>query len=415
MPGLLDGLRVLDFTQVVSGPTVTRYLAELGAEVIKIEAPPRGDLGRATATVKDGRSGFFVSVNRGKRSLCIDLKNAEGLAIVQDLVPTADILVENFSPGAIARLGLGWDVLHELNPRLVMCSISGFGQEGPLSHLPGYDGAAQAYAGITSMVGDIGGPPLAGGAAVGDVMTGVNGVAAILGALYWRERHGEGQQVVVSVLDAYMQAHDTSLQSYSLTDGEFVQTRNGRFHLIATPYGIFEAADGYIFITAAGDGHWTDLRVAMADPDIGDDHRWNDRSTRQAEKEQVNARIEGWLATFASRDAAVAHLQKFRVPAAPVLSIDEVVQHEALRASGSVTTATDPVFGTLDVPGFPLHFSAADVGTDAEAPFLGEHNREVLVDILGSDPDRYDALVADGVLRAEPIAPRSSRQRPIIR
>jgi len=414
MTRLLEGIRVLDFTQVLSGPTLTRYLSELGAEIIKVE-PPRGDTTRATATVKNGRSGFFVSVNRGKRSLGVDLKSPEGRDLVLSLVPKCDIVVENFSPGAIERLGFGWDTLHALHPGLVMCSISGFGQRGPMARLPGYDGVAQAYTGITSLLGEKDGPPIVSGAAVGDVLTGVNGVAAVLGALFFRERTGEGQRVEVSVLDAYMQAHDAALQTYSLSGGESIQTRSGQFHPLACPYGVFKTVDGYVFIAAAADRHWLDLCAAMDRDDLAElGHRWADRPTREADRDLVNQVVEDWLMSQPSRDEAVTVLQQHRVPAGPVLAIDEVVHHGDMREMGAIVTADDPVTGPIDVPGFPLQYSAVEVGSDSEAPFLGEHNHEILIEVLGLDEQRYQALTDSGVLRAEPVTTRPSRQRPLI-
>jgi len=415
--GLLDGIRVIDFTQALSGPTLTRYLAELGADVVKVEVPPTGDITRLSQTVRDGRSGYYLSVNRAKRSLCVDIKDPRGREVVLDLLDDADVLAENFRPGTIARLGFGWDVVHARNPRLVMCSISAFGQDGPLAHHGGYDGVAQAYAGITSMNGEAGGAPIVAGAAMGDVLTGVNAVAGVLGALYQRERTGRGQWVSVSLLEAYMQAHDSSIQSYSMTDGAVVQTRSGRFHPMACPYGIFTARDGYLFICAAADRHWRDLCDAMARPDLATGHAWSVRATREAEKVAVNAFLDGWLSSLPSRDDAVALLQRHGVPVGPVHSIDEVVGHPDLRAIGAVRTASDPVIGTLDVPGSPLRFSDPDAlpghdpAGEPEAAFLGEHNREVAVDRAGLHPDRYAELVADGVLIAEPVAPRPSRQR----
>ncbi len=416
--GLLDGVKVIDFTQALSGPTLTRYLAELGADVVKVEVPPHGDITRLSQTVRNGRSGYFVSVNRAKRSLCVDTKDPRGQQLVLDLLDGADVLAENFRPGTIDRLGFGWDVVHAKNPRLIMCSISAFGQDGPLAKHGGYDGVAQAYAGVTSMNGEAGGAPIVAGAAMGDVLTGVNAVAAVLGALYHRERSGAGQHVAVSLLESYLQAHDSSIQSYSLSGGEVIQTRSGRFHPLACPYGIFTARDGYLFICAAADRHWRDLCAAMDRPDLASDHPWAVRATREREKAAVNAFLDAWLSSLPSRDEAVARLQRHGVPVGPVHSIDEVVHHPDLRAIGAIRQASDPVFGHLDVPGFPLHFSALDAAADRaghdqepEAAFLGEHNEEIAVGRAGMSPEYYAELVADGVLRAEPVSPRPSRQR----
>ncbi len=416
--GLLDGIKVIDFTQALSGPTLTRYLAELGADVVKVEIPPQGDITRLSQTTRDGRSGYFVSVNRAKRSLCVDVKDPRGHQLVLDLLEGADVLAENFRPGTIDRLGFGWDVVHARNKRLVMCSISAFGQDGPLAKHAGYDGVAQAFAGVTSMNGEADGAPIVAGAAMGDVLTGVNAVAAVLGALYHRERAGVGQHVSVSLLESYLQAHDSSIQSYSLSGGKLVQTRSGRFHPLGCPYGIFTATDGYLFICAAADRHWRDLCAAMGRPDLAANHRWAVRATREQDKATVNAFLDAWLMSLPSRDHGLALLQRHGVPVGPVHSIDEVVAHPDLRAIGALREVTDPVFGHLDVPGFPLHFSAFGGEEDTtgeyhgpEAAFLGEHNEEIAVGRAGMSAQRYADLVADGVLRAEPVTPRPSRQR----
>lgn len=410
MVAMLDGVKVLDFTQVLSGPTATRYLAEMGAEVVKVEAP-KGDLTRFSPTVRDGRSGYFINANRGKRSVCIDLKDARGVELIKAMVGDFDVVVENFSPGTIDRIGLGWDVLSALNPRLIMCSISGFGHTGALATLPGYDGAAQAYAGITSLTGDAADGPMMVGAPVGDVLTGANGVAGILAALFWRERSGEGQHLTTSVLASYLQAHDTAIESYSVSGGEFVQPRNGRVHPLVCPYGIFETGDGWVFIAAAADRHWIDLCTAMERGDLLDPaHPWNDRRTREAARPEVNEVVGRWMRAQESRSAALVPLQQHRVPCGPVLSVDEVVEDSDLRESGAITMATDPVLGELYLPGFPLRSSATDIGFDTEAPFLGEHNAEVLAGPAGG-PAALAELIANGVVIAEPAGPRPSRQR----
>ena len=189
MKYILGGIVVVDFSQIVAGPACTCLMAELGAEVIKVEFAPAGDPSRQLPTLRDGHSGYFVQHNQGKKGICVDPRQAEGLALLKSLIAKADVMVENFSPGVIARLGLGWEVVQALNPKLIMCSISAFGQTGPLSPLPGYDFIAQAYAGVTSMIGEPDAPPALAGLVMGDVGTGISALAAINGALFWRERN----------------------------------------------------------------------------------------------------------------------------------------------------------------------------------------------------------------------------------
>ena len=207
---VLSGYKVLDFTQHIAGPAATRLLVEMGAEVIKVELAPGGEPSRHAPYIK-GRSGYFIQQNRGKKSLCVDVKKPEGLAILKGLLPKMDVLVENFAPGAIARLGLGYETVKSINPKLVMCSISAFEQQGPLAAKPGYDFIGAAYAGILDMNGDPNGSPCFPGMAIGDMSTGVHAVAAIACALLYRERTGKGQHLDISLVDSYFHYHETSV------------------------------------------------------------------------------------------------------------------------------------------------------------------------------------------------------------
>src|SRR6202790_5328733 len=212
---VLEGYKVLDFTQFVAGPTVTRLMAAMGAEVNKVELPPDGDRSRLIPYVRDNRSGYYVQHNLGKMSLCLDARHPEGTAILRELVKKVDVLVENFAPGAIARLGFGYPEVSKLNPRIVMCSVSTFGQTGPLADDPGFDFIGQAYAGITSLIGEEAGPPYMPMVAIGDVSAGAHAMGAIACALLYRERTGEGQYIDVSLLDTYFHCQTIGVQRYS--------------------------------------------------------------------------------------------------------------------------------------------------------------------------------------------------------
>ena len=212
---VLDGYKVLDFTQVLAGPTVTRLMAEMGAEILKVELAPNGDLSRALPFLKDGRSAYFIQQNRGKKSLCLDAKNPKGLEILKSLVEKVDVLVENYAPGTIGRLGLDYETVKQINPRLVMCSVSAFGQTGPLSNRPGYDYIAQAYSGVTSMIGEPDDAPYIPLVGMGDVSTGVHAALAILAALRYRDRTGAGQHLDIALLDVYYHYHEASVHTYS--------------------------------------------------------------------------------------------------------------------------------------------------------------------------------------------------------
>ena len=246
--GVLDGYKVLDFTQYVAGPTVTLMMAEMGAEVIKVELAPGGDKTRLAPMQVNGRSGYYVQHNRGKKSLCVDPKTPDGLAILKALVAKVDVVVENFAPGVIGRMGLGWETVKSINPRAIMCSVSAFGQTGPLSSQPGFDTLGAAYAGITSMGGEPDGPPYVVMAAIGDVSTGAHAMGAIACALLYRERSGRGQYLDLSLLDTYFHYHEASVQIHSLSKGAYKPMRSGLHNFYLAPVGVFKARKGYIII-----------------------------------------------------------------------------------------------------------------------------------------------------------------------
>jgi crotonobetainyl-CoA:carnitine CoA-transferase CaiB-like acyl-CoA transferase len=398
---VLDGYKVLDFTQVLAGPTVTRLMAEMGAEVIKVELLPGGDFSRKLPFLRDGRSAYFIQQNRGKKSLCIDAKNPRGLDILKELVKKVDVLVENFSPGTIARLGLGYDIVRELNPRLVMCSVSAFGQTGPLAKLPGYDYIAQAYAGVTYMIGEPDGSPYFPMLGLGDVSSGVHAVAGIASALLYRERTGKGQYIDVSILDAYFHCHEINVQVYSGSRGAVKPKRSGTQHYAVVPIGLFKGKETYICIMAL-EHQWPILCKAMGRPELADDPRFATNAKRVENLRGVVEAIENWLASLPSDDEAVRILEEARIPVAPVLSIEQAVNHPHLRYRRTVRQVQDRAFGELDIPGVPIKFSEFPEDLTLDAPFLGEHNEEILCDHLGCTPEQVRALESEGVLGREP-------------
>lgn len=400
--GLLTGYKVLDFTQIVAGPTTTKLMAEMGAEVIKVEQGPKGDPARLNPVIRKGRSAYFMQHNLGKQSLCVNLKTDAGKKIIHALVRHMDVVVENYSPGVMARMGFDYDSLKQLNPRLVMCSISALGQTGPLAHLPGFDYIAQAFAGITEVMGDPDQPPVIPMAAIGDVSTGVHALAAIACALLHRERTGEGQYIDVSLLDSYIHTHDFSLQTYSASKGKFVPTRGGSHHTGLAPTGVFRAAQGkYVLLIAALEHQWKGLVRAMGRPELAADPRFCNTRERLRNKEILIEEIERWLQSLPDRDAALAVLERERVPAAPVLTIPEVLEHPHLVERGTVRPVSDPVIGDFVLPGFPFRFSTIPPPDKVSAPDLGEHNQPILGQYLGYDEDRVAQLTAAGVLVCE--------------
>jgi crotonobetainyl-CoA:carnitine CoA-transferase CaiB-like acyl-CoA transferase len=402
LKGVLDGYKVLDFTQYVAGPTVTLMMAEMGAEVIKVELAPGGDKTRVAPVLRDGRSGYFVHHNRGKLSLCIDAKHPEGLEILKDLIPKIDVVVENFAPGVIARMGLGWETVHSINSRAVMCSVSAFGQTGPLASQPGFDALGAACAGITSMAGEPDGPPYFAHAAIGDVSTGAHAMGAIACALLHRERTGRGQYLDLSLLDTYFHYHEASVQIYSLTNGAFKPTRSGLHSFYLAPVGVFKGHDRYMLIMCPMDHIFGYLCKAMRRPDLAEDSRFKDNESRVANRAALAQEIERWIASMPGDEAALAAMQEYRVPCAPVLTVEEAINHPHLRQRGTVRKVYDRVLGEFDLPGFALRFSEFPDALALQAPFLGEHNADVLQRYLGYAPERVEELQRHGVLRSEP-------------
>jgi crotonobetainyl-CoA:carnitine CoA-transferase CaiB-like acyl-CoA transferase len=400
--GMLDGYKVLDFTQVLAGPTTTRYMAEMGAEVVKVEIAPNGDISRQVPFLRDGRSGYYVQQNRGKKSLCINLKHPAGAAIIKDLIPKCDVLVENFSPGVIGRLGFDYKVVRALNPKIIMCSISTFGQNGPLATRPGYDFIGCAYSGVLSMIGEPDRPPVLPQVGIGDISTGVHGLAAILAALLHRERTGEGQFVETSLLDCYFSYNDMTVHTASLSRGATLPRRSGSHHFGVAPLGVFNGKSCPILIMASTEHQFGYLCRAMGQPELPNDPRFKSNADRMAHLEELKRLIQEWFDSMPGDDEIFRLFDEYRVPYAPVLTIEQAIAHPHLRDNEVVRTVNDRFLGEFDVPGFPLRFSQGSRHPQLDAPTLGEQNRSILTDYLGYSPERIEALEREGVLHRGP-------------
>ena len=398
---ILSDYTVVDFTHVLAGPTCTRMLVEMGANVIKVELPPIGDVSRVLPFIKDGRSAYYVQQNRGKKSVCFDAKTDQGKEIVRDLIAQADIVVENFAPGVAARLGIGWENVKEINPRAVMCSISAFGQTGPLSHLPGFDYIAQAYAGVTEMIGEPDEAPYFPLVGMGDVNTGVHASAAIAFALLHREKTGKGQYLDISLLDAYYHCHELNVQLCSATNGETQPTGAGAHHFAVCPLGLFEVAGRYLFIITL-DPQWPSLCRAMGQENLIEDPKYHNNVERIARQSEVNGIVQDWLNSIGDMDTVLAKLAEHRVPSAPVLSIKETLEEPHFRERGTVRTVQDEKLGSVDMPGMPLRFSDHEHNIPLQAAYLGEFNEQVLKDVLGYSDERIAELTSNGTLQSNP-------------
>lgn len=405
---MLKGYRVLDITQIVAGPTCGRLLAEMGADVVKLELGPHGDrtrIGGLRPTTPEykgaSQSTYFFQHNHSKRSLALDFKSPRGLALLKKMIPKFDVLVENFSPGVMARAGLGYEDLKKLHPGLVMCSISLAGQNGPLSQKPGYDYIAQAYSGVTDLIGDPDGEPALVTMAIGDMTTGWAAAMAIGFALLHRERTGEGQYVETSLLDSYMNMHEVALPRVSLRKN-YTPKRTGSQHPDGGPTGIFRCSDGSFITLATLPHQWKAFAEALEMPELLTDPRFASASLRRDNNDALKVILERWLGRFPTREAAIARLDEKRIPVAPVLTLNEAMQHPHMRGRGTVRRVQDRTLGDFDIPGMPVKFSAWEAPTNLRADLLGEHNEEVLQEFLNLTAKEIQDLYEEGVLVRDP-------------
>jgi crotonobetainyl-CoA:carnitine CoA-transferase CaiB-like acyl-CoA transferase len=401
-PEMLSGVTVLDFTRFLAGPTCTRILGDLGAEIIKIEPPPAGDFARQMAASDDtqGIGPMFLYTSAGKKSLCVDLKTAEGLDIVRRLVAKVDVVADNFAPGVMGRFGLDYPRLREINPAVIAVSISGFGQFGPWAKNTSYDLISQALSGVMHMTGDPDGPPQYVGNNVGDPVAGLHAALAVCGALFHRARTGRGQLIDISQVDSLLWIDMFNTSISALSQGRRRPRRFGSHHFAFAPLGVFHARDGYI-VMHVFDQHWPGLAEALERPDLVHDPRFATNADRVANRPALIAIIEGWLQQFATRDDAIARLQTFRIPCAPVLDIQEALDHPQIRARDMVGHVTHPVLGRHPIVQTPFHLSETPGRVQGPAPLLGEHNADVLGHYLGYEEAEIGALYEKGVLVAE--------------
>jgi len=392
--GPLAGLRVLDLTSQLAGPYCTMILGDLGADVVKVERPGRGDDTRAMAPHVAGESAPFMTFNRNKRSLTVDLKTPEGLAIVRALAARADVLVENWRPGTAARLGLGWDELRATNPGLVYCSISGFGQTGPYAARGGFDRIAQGMSGLMSINGEEDGPPLPVPLPVSDLGAGMFAVIGILAALHVRQRTGQGQCVDTSLLETPIAWSVYEAAQYFAT-GE-VPRRLGLGHRTAAPYQPFRTADGWLVLGGAAPGFWAPICRVLGCEELIDDPRFATPALRVQHRRELEALLEARFKTDTTA-AWLARLEAAGVPAGPILTYDQVFADPHVRAREMVVTVEHPRAGRLETLGVPVKLSATPGAVRRPAPTLGEHTDEVLRE-LGYDEAAIRDLRARGIV-----------------
>ncbi|NQD94949.1 CoA transferase [Pseudomonas sp. CrR25] len=391
----LQGLTVLDFTQIAAGPTCTMLLADMGARVIKIE-PPEGELGRTLGPAwVGGDSALYHGFNRGKLGVCLDLKHPGSKAVVQRLVAEADVLIESMRPGVMARLGLGYEALADVNPALVYCSISAYGQQGPYADRAGVDGILQADSGLMSLIGLPGSPPCKVQAPVVDVVTGYMACMAILAKLQARQRDGQGGHLDVSLMNSALALQQSSLTSY-LRDGER-PTPIGSAAPYAAPNEAFQTADGWIMVAAYNGNRWERLCGVLGHLEWVADPRFVSSAQRVKHRAEMQAALN---AVFVARPTAhwLQLLRGADILCAKVASYDDLLEHPQLLENGVLARVEHPQHGTLRTVGFPVNSAQAAAAPYQPAPDLGEHSRSVLRSFAFSDSE-IETLASSGALR----------------
>lgn len=384
---LFQGLRVLDLTRVMSGPFCTAMLADLGAEVIKIEMPGFGEEGRHFAPHVNGESTYFAMLNRGKRSVTVNMKSPDGLALIRDLAKRADILVENFRPGVMERLGLGYEALQAANPRLIYASISGFGQEGPFADWPAFDLVIQAMSGLMSVTGERDGRATAVGESVADITTGMFAAWGIASALYDRERTGTGRRLEVAMLDSLFSMLLTNLSRRLYTDKPV--GRVGNRHPETYPVDSFATRDGEIVLVGFSEAIVKRIYQAIGKPELADDPRFKTNIDRNAHEAELRKIIGDWAASLTQKEA-LAKLQEVDVPAAPIWSLDDLLASPHIAARQLLQPGKNAKLGDIQLAPQPVRFSDSDAVTPMRSPTLGEDTDNVLREELGLD----DAAIA---------------------
>jgi crotonobetainyl-CoA:carnitine CoA-transferase CaiB-like acyl-CoA transferase len=391
----LSGVRVLDLTRVLAGPFCSMMLGDMGAEVIKIEEPGKGDDTRRWPPFVGGEATYFMAVNRGKQSVTLNLKAPAGLALLKRLAAKSDVLIENFRPGTMTRLGLGYPALRRLNPRLVYCAISGFGESGPEAHRAGYDLIVQGESGVMDLTGFSDGPPVKVGTSIADLVAGMAAAHAITLALLARTRTRRGQKVEIAMLDVMASLLTYQAGIYFGTGQR--PTRKGNQHPSIVPYEVFRAADAYLTLGAANDSLWRQCCAALGRPELAGDPRFDTEAKRV---EHRGALIPLLNEIFASRSAAewLKRLEAAGVPAGRIKSVAEICESEHLKARGMIVRLAHPGAGHVTVMGVPLRLGATPGAVAGPPPRLGQHTAGVLRRMLGLTPTAVARLREAGVV-----------------
>ena len=390
----LAGTRILDLTQALAGPFASLLLADMGAEVVKVERPPAGDPARQIPPHVNGVSAYFLSVNRNKRSILLDLSGEEGRDVFYDLARRADVVLDNYRPGVVQRLGIDYETLAEINPRVISCSISAFGPDGPHAGRPAYDLVVQAMSGLMSITGEAGRPPVRMGLPMGDLGGGLFAVIGIQAALLQRQATGRGQMVDVALLDSLIGMQTYLASTYFATGKEPEPVGSGHHNIV--PYQAFRAADGYFVVATFTDAFWIRLCRAVGRDDLGRDPRFESNEGRKQHREEIVTILED-LFRQRPRGTWLALLEEAGVPCGPVNSLGEALTDPQVAHREMTMTVEHAAAGSVRLAGAPLKFEGADIPR-TPPPAAGEDTRWVLRDVAGYDDERIDALYAADVV-----------------
>jgi len=394
--GALHGLRILDLSRVLAGPYCSMLMGDYGAEVIKVEIPGRGDDTRHWGPPwAGGESAYYLSINRNKHSITLNLKHPEGQKTIKDLAKISDIVVENFKVGTMKRLGLDYEALKVVNPRLIFCSISGYGQAGPYSHRPGYDFVTQAEGGIMSITGPKDGPPYKVGVAIADIVTGLFAASAILAALHHREKSGEGQYIDVALMDAQVAWLANVAQNY-LVSGEIPQ-RFGNAHPNIVPYEVFPTADGYVAVGIGNDAQYQRFCEVADCPELWQDLNYQTNASRVEQRDELIPQLQS-VFSKQSTSRWLDLLHQENIPAGSINNIQQVLTDPQVLSRQMVQTITHPTAGEIKLLGPVAKFSLTPATIQSHPPLLGEHTRAVLGDLLGRSPEEIQRLEQDSVI-----------------